>query len=227
VARIDTLIVARDHEIRAGFAAIVGTHFPVVGSASLDQALGEIERGLWPHLLIIEAASLHLGALQRIRSEVPSVKTVVVMDVDQAMLFAAQAPFDIDGCIPPDMSPETLKLALGLIMAGHAVMPGRLASTMHCRGTAGTPRNGRRFLTPRECDVLRLLSLGQMSKEIARELGVSAATVKVDLKVLLGKLDVRNRTEAAVWAIGQLAESIGPSRRSTKAKAASLLLSAP
>ena len=209
MARIDTLIVARDPIFRQDFAQVVGNNFAVVGTASLDQALEEIERGLRPRLLVIEAAAVDFGALQRIRSEVPAVKAVVLVDTDQAMPFAALVPCDIDGCIPTDMPQETLKLSLGLIMAGQTVMPSRLASTMGGR-TAAVPRNARRFLTPRECDVLRLLTLGHPSKQIARELGVSVATVKVDLNILLGKIEVRNRTEAAVWAIDQFARSIGP-----------------
>jgi two-component system, NarL family, nitrate/nitrite response regulator NarL len=213
VARIDTLVVARDRLFGEDLAQIIAKHFAVVGTASLDLARGEIECGLRPRLLIIEAAALEFGALRRIRSEVPAVKTVVLMESGQAMPFAAPAQCDIDGCIPRDMSPETLKLSLGLILAGQAVMPSRPACTRYCGPTPSMRRHERRFLTPRECDVLRLLSLGRMTKEIARELGVSAATVKVDLKVLLGKLKVRNRTEAAVWAFGQLAGSVGPSRQ--------------
>jgi two-component system nitrate/nitrite response regulator NarL len=45
------------------------------------------------------------------------------------------------------------------------------------------------------------LARGHSNKEIARELNMSAATVKVHLKGVLRKLQVRNRTEAAVWAI--------------------------
>ena len=208
---IDTLVVVRDPVFRERFVRLVETPFAVVPTASLVQASLAIERGLKPRLLIIEAGAVDLQELQRIRSQVPTVKTVILTRPDQAMPFAAPAQCDIDGCIPTDMSPETLKLALGLIMAGQAVLPSRLACTRSCGRTTGM----RRFLTPRECDVLRLLSLGRMTKEIARELGVSAATVKVDLKVLLGKLGVRNRTEAAVWAFAQLAGSTGSGRGQT------------
>jgi DNA-binding NarL/FixJ family response regulator len=174
VARIDTLVVARDPVFRADFAQIVGKHFVVVGAARLDQALEEIERGLRPRLLIIEAAAADFGVLKRIRSEVPAVKTVVLMDANQAMPFAAPAQCDIDGCVPTDMLPETLKLSLGLIMAGQVVTPRRLASTIYRGRTAAVLRNAGHFLTPRECEVLRLLTLGRSSKEIARKLATGA-----------------------------------------------------
>jgi two-component system nitrate/nitrite response regulator NarL len=203
--RIDTIIVARDRLFREGFAQVVGTDFAVVGTASLDQALAEIGGGKRPRLLIVAAASVNFEALQRIRSEVPAIKTVVLMDPDRPMSFTAPAQCDIDGYILTDVSPETLKLSLGLIMTGQAVMPSGLASEMFRKQEAAPSANDRSFLTARESEVLRSLSRGRSNKEIARELEMSAATVKVHLKGVLRKLQVRNRTEAAIWALSRSA----------------------
>jgi two-component system, NarL family, nitrate/nitrite response regulator NarL len=204
--RIETLVVARDRLFRDGFAQLVGTDFAVVGTADLDQALAAIVGGQRPRLLVIAAVSVNFDGLQRIRSELPTVKTVVLMDPDQPMSFTAPAQCDIDGYILTDVSPETLKLSLGLIMAGQAVMPSGLASSMFRRQeTAAPSASDRSFLTARESEVLRSLSRGHSNKEIARELDMSAATVKVHLKGVLRKLQVRNRTEAAVWAISRSA----------------------
>jgi two-component system, NarL family, nitrate/nitrite response regulator NarL len=206
VAGIDTLIVDRDPLFSEGLAQLLGKHFAAGGAESLDVALGEIERGRRPRLLIIEPAAIDVRALQRIRSKVPTVKMVVLMDSDQAMPPDVAAKCDIDGCLPTNMPPETLKLSLGLIMAGQAVLPNRLASAMHGPRTAPA----RRFLTPRECDILRLLTLGHPSKQIARELGISVAALKAALNKLLHKIHARNRTQAAVWATDHFAGSIGP-----------------
>jgi two-component system, NarL family, nitrate/nitrite response regulator NarL len=200
--RIDSLIVARDRLFREGFAQIVGADFAVVGTATLELALAEIGRGLRPRLLILAAASVNFGSLQRIRTEVPTVKTVVLMDPDQPLSFTTTAQCDIDGYILTDISPETLKLSLAMIMAGQSVMPSGFASEMR-RKREAAPVDERSSLTSRESDVLRSLSRGSSNKEIARELEMSAATVKVHLKAVLRKLQVRNRTEAAVWAISQ------------------------
>jgi DNA-binding NarL/FixJ family response regulator len=218
VAKINTLVVARDQLFREGLTQIIGKHFAIVGVTGLDQALEEIAGGLRPRLLIVEAAAVRFGVLQRIRSHMPTVKIVVLTDPDHPAPLVVPAHCDIDGCMPLNMSPETLELSLGLIIAGQAVMPSSLATAMHRRRTGGMRRDARRFLTPRECDVLRLLGLGHMTKEIARELGVSTATVKSDLKMLLGKLEVRNRTEAAVWAVGQIAGTIGTTRRHSEGR---------
>ncbi|MCK5881870.1 MAG: two-component system response regulator NarL, partial [Sinobacterium sp.] len=56
-------------------------------------------------------------------------------------------------------------------------------------------------LTNRELQILKLLTLGDSNKHIARKLGIAEATVKVHVKSLLKKLKLRSRVEAAVWAV--------------------------
>ena len=55
-------------------------------------------------------------------------------------------------------------------------------------------------LTPREMDVLKLLSIGLANKEIARELDVQEPTVKLHIKTLYRKIGAKNRTHAAMIA---------------------------
>jgi two-component system nitrate/nitrite response regulator NarL len=205
--RVGTLIVARDRLFRDGFAHLVEGYCAVAGTTSLEQALEEVERGLRPRLLIVDAAAVHFAALQRIRSQLHAVKIVILLDSDTALPFAMPAECDIDGYILKDISPETLERSLGLILDGHAVMPRGFASAMFRDRTPAVPVDERRFLTARESEVLQFLCRGLSNKGIARELDISAQTVKVHLKTLLRKLQVRNRTEAAVWAMTRPAAS--------------------
>jgi two-component system nitrate/nitrite response regulator NarL len=59
------------------------------------------------------------------------------------------------------------------------------------------------LLRTREQTVLMHLTQGASNKHIARELNIAEATVKVHVKGLLGKIGVKNRTQAAVWAMGR------------------------
>ena len=71
------------------------------------------------------------------------------------------------------------------------------------RSRPSAPPTGRKILatlTPRQCDVLRLLGKGQANKEIARALDISEGTVKIHLAAIFRLLDVRNRTEAVLKA---------------------------
>ena len=56
-------------------------------------------------------------------------------------------------------------------------------------------------LTPRELQVLRLISAGKLNKEIALELDISIKTVETHISHIFRKLRVHNRTEAAAWAL--------------------------
>ena len=55
-------------------------------------------------------------------------------------------------------------------------------------------------LTPREQDVLRLLSTGASNREIGEQLFISEGTVKNHISNILSRLNLRDRTQAAIWA---------------------------
>ena len=69
-------------------------------------------------------------------------------------------------------------------------------------------------MTPREHEILQALVTGSSNKMIANRLGITEATVKIHLKTLLRKIDVNNRTQAAIWAVnnGFSADGAVPTR---------------
>ena len=68
--------------------------------------------------------------------------------------------------------------------------------------TVAHPATGRRIgdLTPREREVLQQLTFGHTNKEVARHMGLAEATVKVYIRSLCRKLNVKNRTQAVIAA---------------------------
>jgi DNA-binding NarL/FixJ family response regulator len=113
---------------------------------------------------------------------------------------ALQALMDLD---PAPAGPPSLEEA-------HAADPGDTALAEPPRPieiaqvpapVVGTP--GVEGLTPRQCQVLQRLRLGQSNKQIARELEMSEATVKVHVRQVMKRLGVTNRTQAAVAAMKQ------------------------
>ncbi|AXU93894.1 MAG TPA: two-component system response regulator NarL [Erwinia persicina] len=108
-----------------------------------------------------------------------------------------------DGYLLKDMEPEALLECLHRAAAGELVLsdtlPPVLAASLRQQRTpvqTGTPE-----FTTRERDVLRLIAQGMSNKLIARRLGISESTVKVHVKHLLKKLQMKSRVEAAVWAL--------------------------
>lgn len=104
-----------------------------------------------------------------------------------------------DGLVLEDISAQALHDSLTLIALGEKVFPSQLAALISNDRRAETlPLSP---LTRRELEVVRRLAQGRSNKEIANELALALATVKVHVKSLLRKLGVHNRTQAAIWAI--------------------------
>jgi two-component system nitrate/nitrite response regulator NarL len=68
---------------------------------------------------------------------------------------------------------------------------------------AGATNGSARNLSPREKSILKLVMGGESNKQIARTLDITESTVKVHIKTILRKIDVKNRTQAAMWATAE------------------------
>lgn len=119
-----------------------------------------------------------------------------------ALAFSA----GVDGYLLKDLSADALRESLGLVLVGEKVYPSSLAALLidSYLGHGGNePVNGHAVgaLSARERQILDCLALGHPNKTIARQLGITESTVKGHLKVLLSKIKVSNRTQAAIWAL--------------------------
>ena len=109
------------------------------------------------------------------------------------------------GYLLKDMEPEHLVDALAAVVDGETVVAPEMTSVLAKVVKGGGVESDRpgRFssLTPREFEILRHLAEGQSNKEIARDLGITDGTVKLHVRSILRKLEVRSRVEAAVIAV--------------------------
>lgn len=110
-----------------------------------------------------------------------------------------------DGYLLKDMEPEELIVALKEAASGKLVVSPTLASVLaeSLRDNITQDDNNITSLTPREADILELISQGLSNKMIARKLDIAESTVKVHVKHLLKKLNLKSRVEAAVWVLQQ------------------------
>lgn len=108
------------------------------------------------------------------------------------------------GYLLSSISKDAFIHSLTLITLGETVFPSSLATAWlrgDMDGTSIEDAGRLRDLTPREQDILECLTLGLSNKQMARRLGITAATVKIHMKSLIRKLGVSNRTQAALWAL--------------------------
>lgn len=140
---------------------------------------------------------------------------VEVFSDRQLVLLASK--FDLDfivsafncgvhGFILKEISCNSLVGSLKLVALGEKIMPSRLADYLPhwIRNDAVTQHHKSEtldLLSEREKETLRCLVSGYPNKIIARRMVISEATVKVHVKAILRKLEVQNRTQAAIWAV--------------------------
>lgn len=112
-----------------------------------------------------------------------------------------------DGYLLKDMEPEDLLQALLQAAGGQMVLSEALTPILAASLRASRPVSERdiRQLTPRECDILKLIAQGLPNKIIARKLMITESTVKVHVKHLLKKMKLKSRVEAAVWVLQEKA----------------------
>lgn len=106
----------------------------------------------------------------------------------------------IKGYIPKRSDPKVMHNALKLVLEGGTYIPPALLETTSENTYLGNRRSNGKTLTNRQSQVLDLIAQGKSNKQIAYEMGVSEATVKLHINALLRSLKVNNRTQAVVTA---------------------------
>ncbi len=130
---------------------------------------------------------------------------ILTMQKDSDCITAAFVA-GVDGYLLRDVSPPALLGYLNMVMVGEKVCPTAMLN-MFVEDTtninsAESVATGHR-LSGRETQVLKYLAGGDTNKQIARDLDIAEATVKVHIKTVLRKLNLCNRTQAAVWAVNK------------------------
>ena len=180
-----------------------------------------------------EPGVAYLDKVARLRAAFPDARIVLLVASGRRIDLARAATFDVDGMLSKSLPGRVILQSLEIIrQGGRAIMFDAAAETADDRDEdddmAWNPRspNGPGFaeeaprerlgragavesrnlgakLTLREMDVLKCLGQGMPNKVIARQFEIGEATVKVHIKSILRKINVVNRTQAAVWAMHQ------------------------
>ena len=146
-----------------------------------------------------------LQMLKQMRAASDGVKLIVQTNRMSGPLLARALNAGADGYLLKSLPPEALELSLRLVNLGQKVFPTELA-TMITSGQINPAAAEARLssvngLSPRELEILDRLTQGGPNKVIARQLGIAETTVKIHLKAVYSKIEVNNRTQAAVWAV--------------------------
>jgi DNA-binding NarL/FixJ family response regulator len=194
------ILVVDDHPImRLGVAAIIAAQpdMQVSGQAGSGEEAVRLFKKHQPDVTLMDLrlpGMSGLEALREIRQVNPNAKCVVLTtyegdeDIHQAMAAGAL------GYLIKGMSHETLVDALRRVHSGSRFLPPPIVRSLEDR----TPNSE---LSPREREVLSLMVRGKSNKEIASALGITEATVKCHVSVILMRLEVNDRTQAVIVAL--------------------------
>lgn len=205
-----TIIIIDDHPLlRKGIRQLIEDEDDLELVAEASGAEEGIRLALEhdPDLILLDLNMPEVNgieALKQLRAEGVAARIVMftVSDHEEDVVVALKS--GADGYLLKDMEPEDLLEQLRQAALGKMVVSERLTTLL-----AEALRNQRRRpagpdianLTAREMQIMRLIAEGFSNKMIARRLDVTEGTVKVHVKNLLKKMQLRSRVEVAVWAV--------------------------
>ena len=203
-----TIVIADDHPLFRGALreAVAGLieHAEIAEAGTFEEVpklldkVGEVDLVL---LDLTMPGARGFSGLMYLRAQYPSVPVVVVSANDDPAVIRRCMDFGASGFIPKTLGIEQMREAVKRVLGGGVWTPpdvdlagGADAETAALMGRLAT-------LTPQQVRVLMMLSEGMLNKQIAYELSVSEATVKAHVSAILRKLEVTDRTQAALRAV--------------------------
>jgi DNA-binding NarL/FixJ family response regulator len=181
----------------------------VLEAASARELLHHTASGSQFDLILVGAATLELvdlAEIESLRHALPETPVVVVAETDDPHRTRQLLAVGVRGVLPASLSLQVLMGAVDLVLAGGVYLPSSLidasASRTVAHGAAAQSSEPWPELTRRQRDVLAFISQGKSNKLIADALSMSESTVKAHVKQIIRRLNVANRTQAALVATG-------------------------
>ncbi|OTA41852.1 MAG: DNA-binding response regulator [Symbiobacterium thermophilum] len=176
--------------------------FEVVGEAADGLQAVEMVRSLNPDVVLMDLMMPRLDGLSALRELKGTGARVIMLtsflDLEKAMACIAEGAL---GFLTKDIEPADLVDAIRAVYRGEPRLHPEVTKRLMVH-TAKPPQPSKReLLTPRELDVLRALAHGLTNREIAERLVISETTVKTHISSILSKLQLADRTQAALWAV--------------------------
>jgi two-component system nitrate/nitrite response regulator NarL len=199
------VLIADDHPLYREAAALrVRRLYPdaLVGEvSSLPELRQTTAEGSAPYDLILldyHMPGMSFEALVQLVNEFTATPLAVISGTSANADIRAAVHAGLRGFIPKTSSSEHFALALQILLAGGSSVP---ADILLDRPSTHAAKPWLAKMTEREQEVLKGVIQGRSNKEIARQMDVAEVTVKLHLRSVFRKMDVKSRAEAAVKAV--------------------------
>lgn len=206
-----SILLIDDHPLfRKGIAQLIHTaeEFNIIGEASSGKEGIEKALLLLPDIILLDLNMKDMSGidvLKTLKANDLNSRIIMLTVSDHADDLISSLRAGADGYLLKDMEPEDLLASIRASSSGRLTLNDKLSSMLsHALSVANEPRSPREAgLTEQEEKILDQIAMGRSNKIIAHELGITEGTVKVHVKHLLKKLNLKSRVEAAIWSIGK------------------------
>ncbi len=204
-----TVLIVDDHPLaREGLRVMLQSNRQVCVVGEAASGLEALERvaALQPMVVLMDVKMPDMDGLEttrRLKVEHPTIKVIMLTSYEDQALIVDAVRVGASGFLHKDASRQLINDTINVVATGCI-----LVDTMPRRQVAGMEQAVRQpqtlqmeSLTEREQMVLQLLAEGQTNKGIGDSLGYAEVTVKKYVQVIFAKLDVSDRTQAAIKAM--------------------------
>lgn len=202
------IVIADDHKmVREGLKQLLELEpsFAVVGEASDGYECLDIVSKVKPDIVLLDINMPNLDGLQtlKIMRRQGMTNKVILLTINSDADYVIRAmDYKCNGYVLKDSDFDTLKNAITLVNDGEIYIEPSLTTDISSNLVKREIVKERlENLTVRETEVLKMLSKGLLNKEIAAALNISERTVKNHVSNIFKKINVSDRTQAAVFAI--------------------------
>ncbi len=202
------IVIVEDHAlVREGTAELLEAtpDLHVVGDCGTAEEGAELVERLAPDVVLVDVnlpGASGLALARDLARRSPTTQTLVVSAYDDHAYVVEALEIGVGGYLLKTASGRELIEAVRLVAAGVFVLDGAVSSRLSRRRREGASgRRGSDALTPRESEVLALITQGRSNKQIAAELSLGVRTVESHVSTLLAKLGAASRTEAVAHAL--------------------------
>ncbi|NRD77563.1 response regulator transcription factor [Bacillus sp. BRMEA1] len=203
------ILIADDHHVvRRGLVFFLRTQkdFEIIGEAANGKEAVELAKTLKPDLILMDLIMPKVDGIQAtkmIKKEQPDIKIMMLTSFSDQDHVIPALEAGASGFQLKDIQPDELVISIKKIMEGENQLHPK-ATTHLLANLSNKSKPEKKVieeLTKRELDVLKEIAKGKSNKEIASALFITEKTVKTHVSNLLGKLELADRTQAALYAV--------------------------